>query len=301
VNTGLFGEGSLSLGFDSIDGRAGLQPRLVLKGKLTGKGYGIGAVVELSADVTAWLPVGNYSLLGTTIPRPYVLNWVKQQWVQTNPMPPDESARDIELYLPLNSEIIEGLEERRQGKDFRLQIDSHVLMIDRGISIHPPSEEAPVHFQVHPTMDWQEDLQINQADWGSVLERWERGVTIPLVVPIPEAHPGTERSDTVRFLRSARQKIDGGDYSGSIAESRKALEMLRKISPAKLPLPSKSPDRDPIQRIHAVIDSVFSFASADPHTDPAIKDYVPCRSDAVAIAACTAALAQDVFAWLKLG
>lgn len=36
-----------------IDGRAGLAPQLVLKGKLIAKGYGVGAVVQIMADVTA--------------------------------------------------------------------------------------------------------------------------------------------------------------------------------------------------------------------------------------------------------
>ncbi len=301
MNTGLFGEGSLSLGYETVQGQAGLQSRLVLAGKLIGKGYGIGAVVQLTADVTAWnLAVGHHTLLGTTLPRPYVLNWVKQQYVQPNPLPPDETSWDIQLFLPLDAAVIEGLEERRQGRDFSLQIDTHVLMIDRGISIHPPSGEPPVHFQVHPTMDWQENLQVSQSAWAAVLDRWERGASIPLVVPLPEARPGEPQGEIVRYLRTARQKIDGGDYSGSIAESRKALEVLRRISPAQQPLPSNPRDRDPAQRLHAVIDAAFGFASADPHTDPVVKDYVPGRSDAVATAACAAAIAQDVFAWLKM-
>jgi hypothetical protein len=301
MNSGLFGEGNLSLGFESVEGLAGLQPRLVLKGKLIGKGYGIGAVVQLTADVTAWnLAIGSHALLGATLPRPYVLNWVKQrQWSQDNPAPPDQTIWDVQLNLPLDSSVIEGLEERRQGKDFSLQIDVHVLMIDRGISIQAHSEDTQLYYQVHPTMDWQQDLQITQAMWGAVLQRWERGASISLVVPLPEASPAESRGDIVRHLRVARQKIDGADYSGSIAESRKALELMRTISPAQQPLPSSPRDRDPRQRLHAIIDAVYSFASADPHTDPVIKDYVPSRSDAVATAACAAALAQDVFALLK--
>jgi hypothetical protein len=31
-----------------------LAPRLVLKGELVAKGYGVGAVVQIVADVTAW-------------------------------------------------------------------------------------------------------------------------------------------------------------------------------------------------------------------------------------------------------
>ena len=299
MNTGLFGEGSLALGFESVLGIAGLQPRLAINGKLIAKDYGIGAVVQLSADVTAWnLAAGSHALLGTTLPRPFVLNWVKQQWMQTNPAPPDEAILEVQLLLPLDTSVIEGLEERRQGGGFSLQIDAQVLMIDRGVSIHAPSEDPPVQYQVHPTMTWQENLQVTQADWGDVLNRWERGASVTVVLPLPEARPGEDRGDVVRHLRTARQKIDGGDYSGSIAESRKALEILRRISPAGQPLPSPR-DRDPVQRLHAMIDATFGFASADPHTDPAIKDFVPSRSDAVATVGCAAAIAQGVFAWMN--
>jgi hypothetical protein len=68
-------------------------------------------------------------------------------------------------------------------------------------------------------------------------------------------------------LRDARQKIDGADYAGSFACSRKALELLRGLSPAATPVPKDAEDRDVFQRIHNVIDALFSLASASPHVD----------------------------------
>lgn len=58
-------------------------------------------------------------------------------------------------------------------------------------------------------------------------------------------------------------------------------------------------DRDIHQRIHAVIDSLFSLASASPHVDDAVKSYEPRRADAVAVAAGTAAVAHEMFALLR--
>ena len=99
-------------------------------------------------------------------------------------------------------------------------------------------------------------------------------------------------------MREARTKIDRADYDGSFTESRKALELLRALSPATTPIERNSQDRDAGQRIHAVIDAFFSLASAALHTDPSIKDFEPIRADAVALAAGTASVAQQVFAWL---
>jgi hypothetical protein len=53
MNSGLFGDESISPDWTGIEGLPGLQPRLLLVGKLVAKGYGIGAVVQVSADVTA--------------------------------------------------------------------------------------------------------------------------------------------------------------------------------------------------------------------------------------------------------
>jgi hypothetical protein len=296
----MFGEGTLAIGYEGVEGQSGLQPRLILKANLVAKGYGIGAVVQITADVTACnLAVGgNYELLGTSLAMPYVLNWVKQTMSQPNPPPPNETIWSLRLPLPLDAAVIEGLEERRQGKDFSLQIDTQVLMVDRGISLGGTTSKDPVHYEIHPILKWQEMLFVTQADWAEVLHRWERGVSIPLVVPLPEAHPGEVRSELVQYLRKARQKIDSADYSGSIAESRKALELLRTISPAQTPLP-KPEERDVSQRLRAIIDALFSLASADPHTDPPVKNYVPSRGDAVLLVAGSAAVAQDVFARLQ--
>ena len=46
MNSGLFGDGSISLDWSGIEGLPGLQPRLVLIGKLVAKSYGIGAVID---------------------------------------------------------------------------------------------------------------------------------------------------------------------------------------------------------------------------------------------------------------
>lgn len=140
---------------------------------------------------------------------------------------------------------------------------------------------------------------MSQHDWGQVLERWERGVGIPIVLPLAAVETSTERAEIVRHLKDARQKIDGADYAGSFAGSRKALELLRALSLATTPVPKEAKDRDVLQRIHAVIDALFGLASASPHVDGPIKDFQPMRADAVALAGATASVAQEVFAHLR--
>ena len=296
MDSGLFGEGSIRLDWTDVDGFPGLIPQLILKGQLTAKGYGVGAVVQIIAEVTAWEIVGTYAFLGTTGPRSYVLNWLDNySFVQPNPAPEDENTRNVELKLPMSPSAIEGLEERRQGKDFSLKIDTTVLLVDGG---EPRGPRTQSYYATHPMRSSQDQLCVDQHKWATVLERWERGVGIPVLVPLVALEPNADRADVIRHIKSARQKIDGADYLGSFTEARQALELLRKLSPATVPLPKEPQNRDPLQRIHGVIDALYSLASAPLHVDPPIKDFVPMRADAVALAAGTASVGQQVFAWL---
>jgi len=121
------------------------------------------------------------------------------------------------------------------------------------------------------------------------------------VLPLAATEPDPKRSEIVRHLKDARQKIDGADYAGSVACSRKALELLRGLGPATTPVPKDVKGRDVLQRIHTVIDALFSLASASPHVDGAIKDFEPMRADAVGLAGATVSIAQEVFAHLQVG
>ncbi|WP_029429453.1 hypothetical protein [Blastococcus sp. URHD0036] len=295
MNSGLFGDGSLRLDWSGIGARPGLAPELALKGRLAARGYGIGAVAQVTVEVTAWDIAGTYAYLGTTAPKSWVLNWVRQHHVQSNPAPADEATWDVEVFVPMTPAIIEGLEDRRQGRDFSLMLDTSVLLVDRGEATGP---RAPVHYATSPTWTAQDRLAVTQHEWGAVLERWERGVEVVVVVPIAAVEPNPQRADVVRHLKQARQRIEGGDYFGSFAEARKALELLRGLSQAATPLPKDVKERDPLQRIHSVIDALFNLASACLHTDPAVRDFVPTRADAVAVVAGSASVSQQVFASL---
>lgn len=295
MNSGLFGDGSISLDWTRIEGSPGLQLRLLLVGKLVAKGYGVGAVVQVGADVTAWHIQGTYAFLGSAVPQPYVLNYVKMQPTQHNPPPVDETTWEVRLPVLLGPSVIEGLEERRQGKEFSIQIDSTVVLLDGG---EPSGPRISTYYGTHPTRTSQDTLQITQNDWAQVLERWERGVGITVVLPLAAVEPNSSRAEVVRHLKEARGKIDAADYVGSITCSRKALELLRVLSAAKTPVPKEIKDRDIAQRIRVVIDALFSLASASLHTDDSIKAFEPARADAVALAGATASVAQEIFARL---
>ena len=113
-----------------------------------------------------------------------------------------------------------------------------------------------------------------------MLGRWERGVGIPIVLPLAAVEPSAERADIVRHLKDARQKIDGADYAGSFAALARRWSSCgtepRHDPRAKRCQGPGCPPADPV-----VIDALFSLASASPHVDGPIKDFEPMRADAV--------------------
>ena len=140
------------------------------RGTLVAKGYGVGALVQVTADVTAWDIAGTYTFLGTTFAQPFVLNWEKLQPGQPNPRPPDETEWDVRLALPLSPSVIEGIEERRQGKDFSLQIDMTVLLLDGG---EPRGPRTGSYYATHPTRTAQDRIQNSLRTTGG--KYWSDG------------------------------------------------------------------------------------------------------------------------------
>ena len=132
METAHFGDGVISLVWSGVEGEPGLQPRLVLIGKLTARDFGLGAVAQVSAEVTALDIVGTYAYLGAATPQSFPLMWVRMEVGQANPRPQSERSFDVRLMLPLTPTAIEQLEQRRGGKNFTLQVDVTVLLIDRG-------------------------------------------------------------------------------------------------------------------------------------------------------------------------
>ncbi|HUZ39950.1 MAG TPA: hypothetical protein VMU68_00960 [Acidimicrobiales bacterium] len=283
------GNGSIHVNWIGVEGESGLEPRLVLKGKLVANGYALGALLQVSAKVTATEIEGTSALLGSTVPDFYTLNWEKNRPNMPGLPPADETPWDIRLPLPMSAEVIEGLETRRQGRDFWLQIDAQFVLVDKG----------EVHDGSPALMTSQTPIKVEQSDWLKVLERWERGVGITILLPLPEVDASPERAEIVKYLRDANQKIDGANYEGSIASSRMALDALREYGLLAGTYPSTPKERNVPQRIRAVVDALHGLASAAPHIDPVVKEYTPSRADAVAIVGATISVAHEAFALIS--
>jgi hypothetical protein len=285
------------LRWTNVQGEAGLGATLAIEGEITATGYPHGSAVLLSAKVSAQdLRNGPIARFGWTSPVPLTVAYPRQQWGEPGARLEDEFVLSVTCPLQFESSALEAFEELRQGGDFTLQIESSILMVDRGLratgEVAQPQDVSPVLLHV-------DYLTVSRDMWGKVLQAWGRGVGIPLIVPLVATTPDAPQAEIVGHLRDAWAKADGADYSGSMTSSRKALELLRNLSPVDRPLPHSIKERTVDQRIHAVVDALHSLASASLHTDEPVKGFVPRRADAVGLAAATAALAQQMFARLR--
>lgn len=294
----VFGPGTIDLVWSEVFGRHGLGSTLGLRGKLTSKGYPPGAAVLLLVDASAWqLAKGHNVRIGAATPVPVVIGYPpQQQYMLANPPPADECSAQFDALVHMESAALEGLEDCRQGGDFELQIETDLLLLNLGTSA---ASTPPVHYQVHPLSHDRSRLQVKRADWGAVLQQWNRGVGIPIVVSLPETTVDPDRSRIAAFLREAWQKVDGGNYQGAFEATRKSVELLRNLSPATQPIPPVVKNQTVEQRLHRVVQSLFDLASAEPHADGAAAGYVPSREDAVALVGASAALTQCFFARRK--
>jgi hypothetical protein len=296
-----FAGGGLRLCWTGVRGHSGLGAALAIAGEITATGYPLGAAVLLTTEVTAVnLRNGAPAHLGSISPLPVTLAYIRQPFAGSGAPREGEFVLSVTAVLPIESSMLETLEDLRQGGDFSLQLESVLLMVDRGMVPGAAGDRAPqAPEDVSPVLPHVDNLAISQAAWGQVLQDWGRGLGIPLIVPLVEVVSDPQRGEIVGHLREAWRKVDGADYSGSLAASRKALELLRKVNPVEGRLPVVR-DRTIDQRIHAVLNSLFDLASASAHTEPPVKDFVPLRADAVALVAATAALTQEIFARQRL-
>ena len=294
VETNL-GDGRICVSWVGVTGRGGVVPHLVLQGTLRASGYGPGATVQVEVDASiTWETPGGHSFLGVFSPVVKLVRWPAGYQHADSP-PVDQMCVPIELLLPLPTASVESLERARNGTGFSLLLDSTVILLDGGLPVAPRTD---AYYGALSARTGQDMLPVTATDWVAILERWGAGAAVTVLVPLDMAEPIPARAEIVAHLRLARGKIGSGDDTGSIAEARQALELLRGFRTDVGPLPRLPKDRDPLQRIYFIVDALYSFASASAHPDPPVKEFAPERPDAIAVVAGAASVAQQLFHWL---
>ncbi|WP_143271416.1 hypothetical protein [Amycolatopsis echigonensis] len=133
---------------------------------------------------------------------------------------------------------------------------------------------------------------LSAGEWLQGLERVDAATYIEILVPLSSS---AEHANAARRLRNARALIQDDRVEEALAETRKALEFVRKaggtlqiVQQAR----SKSPrDRDLPERWAFLVEDTFSLLSGAAHDDQGTTEhFMWTRADAVALVGSTAGL-----------
>ncbi len=200
---------------------------------------------------------------------------------------------------------VEQLERVRDGGNLTLYVTPEVVLLNHGEPVPGayPRPEGALRPNVNPHSPirntGQERLDIPAETWAhQVLTPWQQAAAVTLVVKLPEGTATDDHRTVIRDLTDARQRLDAGDWKGSIRASRDAVEVLRGMHDENL---NPKKQRDVGQREAAILDaerqliqSLFDYGSAT-HPDPVLRATAWTREHAMLALATATAVAQRLF------
>jgi len=203
----------------------------------------------------------------------------------------------------LSDTAIERIEKIRDGGNLTIYPDFQYALISPG-TVMPgwPQPQRPIRV---PGPGQPTAVRVDAHQWvQNVLEQWQLAAAVSLVVALPAGTATDEHRTIVSRLATAKQRLTAGapdDLKASVAASREACELLRKMRPATVN--QAAPQRDLAEREAVILDkmtelaqALFSYDSAASHTDPHLRDIAWRRENAVLALGTAASLAQLIFA-----
>jgi hypothetical protein len=211
----------------------------------------------------------------------------------------------------LTANAVEQLEQIRDGKDLTLHVSSTVVLLNHGGSLQDvnPQPVGVARPNVYPHSPiWhagQQQLRVTAETWAHwVLSPWQQAAAVTLVVKLPTATATDDHRTVVHALTDAKQRLDTGDWKGSIRASRDATEVLRsmhtqQLNPKKTQRTLDEREASILDAEHSLIQALFDYGSAT-HPDPALRATAWNRQHAFLALATATAVAQRLFSALPL-
>jgi len=213
---------------------------------------------------------------------------------------PSETRKlELQPRWRISAAAAERIEQVRAGGNFMLQAGIRYGLMG---GIAAPGWEEPhrpvrVPFPEQPTQ-----IIIKAHDWvRDVLEPWQQAVAVSLVIPLPQSGATDDHRAVIVRLADARRELDGGNWKASIAASREAVELLRKMRPE--PLTARAQSRDLHEREAVMLDrlkdlaqAMFDYGSAASHSDAHLRHIAWRRENAMLALGTATSLAQAILA-----
>jgi hypothetical protein len=296
TGTGYYGHVAIRVG--TVRGRALLEPVLEIELKIQADGLapGVAAMILASCHVQGarlQADLGKAELIITQLGFASFEGGDK-------PYATSEYAR-----WRLTQAGVEQLERVRDGGKLTLYVTPEVVLLNHGepVSGAYPRPEGVHRPNVNPHSPirntGQEQFDVTAETWAhQVLTPWQQAAAVTLVVKLPGGAATDDHRTVIRDLTDARQRLDAGDWKGSIRASRDAVEVLRGMHDEHL---SPKKQRDVGQREAAILDaerqliqSLFDYGSAT-HPDPVLRATAWNREHAMLALATATAVAQRLF------
>jgi hypothetical protein len=297
TGSGYYGHVVITAG--AVRGRAQLDPVLEIELKIQADGFapGVAAMILPSCHVQGATLTADLGQAETIITQ---LGFTPRDGGDTT-----YATRKFACWR-LSQAGVEHLERVRDGGNLILYVTPEVVLLNLGESVpgmyprpegvHRPSVNP--HSPVRST--GQEQLDVPAETWArQVLVPWQQAAAVTLVVKLPEGTATDDHRSVIRDLTDARQRLDAGDWKGSIRASRDAVEVLRGMHAEHLN--PKKTLRDVDEREAAILDaegqliqSLFDYGSAT-HPDPVLRANVWTREHAMLALATATAVAQRLF------
>ena len=213
---------------------------------------------------------------------------------------PDQPRQfDSQVRWRLSSAGIERLEQIRAGGGFTMSVGVRYGLL--GGTGAPDWREPHRPVRV-PYPDQPVQIIVKAHDWvQNVLEPMQQAAAVSLIVALPQDRATDDHRIIVTRLADAKRELDAGNWKPSIAASREACELLRKMRPATV---NPRPQQRELQEREAIIlaklgeftQALFDHDSAASHPDEHLRNIAWNRENAVLALGAAASLAQLIFA-----
>jgi hypothetical protein len=213
---------------------------------------------------------------------------------------PDQTRKlDLQVRWRLSAAGVERLEQIRAGGGFVMSVGVRYGLLG---GIGAPDWREPHRPVRVPYPDQPVQAIIKAHEWAqNVLESLQQAAAVSLVVSLPLGGTTGDHQTIVARLADAKRELDAGNWKPSIAASREACELLRKMRPVAV---SPKPQERELAEREAVIlaklaeftQALFDHDSAVSHPDEHLRDIAWNRENAVLALGTAASLAQLIFA-----
>jgi hypothetical protein len=211
---------------------------------------------------------------------------------------PETRELQLQPRWRISTSGIERLEQVRAGGGFTLHVTIRYGLMGGTTAPYWEEPHRPVRvpFPAQPTQ-----MIIRSHDWvRDVLEPWQQAAAVSLVISLPQVGATDEHKAIVARLADARRELDQGQWKASIAASREAAELLRKMRPEGTNPKAQQrtlPEREAVilDRLADLAQALFDHDSAASHPDPHLRSIAWNRESAVLALGTAASLAQVIF------